>query len=563
MVDYVLDFLFEDPTDIQWTFESSNYTLSNDDFEVESLELQEGMCETSEFQIGTYKSSQLKVQVLIDSLTDRFIGERFAVSLVLDGNTSSPFNFCDFTVVSDKITSSHKSRELIMYDDLYKLSSIDIHSWYNTFMSENAPVTMKQLRDAFFLELSTNHSIQIEQVDTVLVNDDVLIYDTASLNTMLASDLLKCILHFNACNGMLNRRGKFKYIYLPDNQASVDYTVPSMEYYDCHFEEYEVKSFHWFSIKETAAKSGYMRALPGRGSELDLTGNFLWYKSSLTTLRPILDNIVTKLGNSINFTPFELERKGNPCVECGDIIQVTTDLKTFKSVIISRTLKGLQGLVDTYTADSEEYISNDDDLKQIQDTTIGYIGDSAIAKDEEGHNYIDQANCAWKLRSYPVDEQTGERYYTYLTKNAHLTVSNSETEGHSAENDRAGESTIGSSGYPWKAGYFQELYLNGEPISGGGADSACRKVSATLLAANWSNNAQTLTIQGILANEVKQCIQISPQQSYMTAFINAQILVTAQSANSLTFSCTNVPNTDIPIYVVIFDVLDEAEQNSF
>lgn len=458
MVNYALEGLFLTNSDKQWRFESDNYILTNNDFVIESLELRESMCETNEFKIGTYSSSRLKIKVLKTGQNERFVNERFSISVVLDNNTANPFNFCDFTVYSDKITSDHRSRELIMYDDLFKFSSIDVHDWYNNFVTDGNPVTIKQLRDGFFEELE-NYDIHIEQEDTTLVNDSQLVYRTTTLNTMLASDLLKCILHYNACNGIINREGKFRYIYIPQNGASSDLIVPSLQYYNCDFEEYEVKSFRAFNISETSSRSGYGKGYPERGSMLTLSGNFLWYKARTNMLKPILDNIADRLENSLNFTPFNMKRKGNPCVECGDVVRVTTDLRTFQSFIVSRTLTGLQGLIDTYVTESDEYISNDDDLGNIQDTTIGYIGDSAIAEDEGGESYIDQANCAWKLRSYPVDEETDERYYTYLTKNKHFTVSNSETEGHNAENDRSYDCTIGSKNYPWKAGYFNELHV--------------------------------------------------------------------------------------------------------
>lgn len=75
--------------------------------------------------------------------------------------------------------------------------------------------------------------------------------------------------------------------------------------------------------------------------------------------------------------------------------------------------------------------------------------------------------------------------------------------------------------------------------------------SATLAAANWVNNEQTVTVQGVLADETAQLIQPVPSASDITAYISNGIVAIAQGANSITFKCDTVPSSDIDIYVVI------------
>lgn len=379
VIDYALSNLFRGSVDKQWTFRSDNYTLTNKDLDIESLSIQESMCETDEFKIGTYCSSQLKVKVLKTGNNERFVGERFSVTLVLDGHTENPFTFCDYTVVSDKMSSDHRSRELVMYDDLYRLSSIDVHSWYNNFIQEGHPKIIKEVRDGLFQYLSElDEPIIIEQDNTDLINDRLFIYHTANLNTMLASDLLKCILHINVCNCIINREGKLHYIYIPHQNPTVDVTIPALKYYNCHFEEYEVASFTDISVSETSSKSGVAWSGVTKGSSIKITGNLFLYKAWTASLEAVLTEIKNALRYSFNFTPFSLSCRGNPCVECGDIIEVTTDLRTFQSIIISRTINGLIGLVDEYRASSDEYIEQELDLGNISDATIGYVGNTPV-----------------------------------------------------------------------------------------------------------------------------------------------------------------------------------------
>ena len=81
-----------------------------------------------------------------------------------------------------------------------------------------------------------------------------------------------------------------------------------------------------------------------------------------------------------------------------------------------------------------------------------------------------------------------------------------------------------------------------------------KSVSITLPASAWSNNAQTVTVNGVLADETKQLIQPMPAIASQDAYISAGIICSGQAADSLTFTCTTVPTEDISLFVVITEV---------
>ena len=78
----------------------------------------------------------------------------------------------------------------------------------------------------------------------------------------------------------------------------------------------------------------------------------------------------------------------------------------------------------------------------------------------------------------------------------------------------------------------------------------------TLSASGWnsSSKTQTVTVPGVLADETKQLITHTPALASQTAYYEAGILVTAQAANSLTFTAKAVPETNLTVYVVIQEV---------
>lgn len=97
---------------------------------------------------------------------------------------------------------------------------------------------------------------------------------------------------------------------------------------------------------------------------------------------------------------------------------------------------------------------------------------------------------------------------------------------------------------------FSDLYAKQEYVDG----IKPKSVSVTLSASNWSSNTQTVTVNGVLADEAKQLIQPMPAIASQSAYYAAGIMCTGQAANSLTFTCQTVPTENLTVYVVIQEV---------
>lgn len=76
----------------------------------------------------------------------------------------------------------------------------------------------------------------------------------------------------------------------------------------------------------------------------------------------------------------------------------------------------------------------------------------------------------------------------------------------------------------------------------------------TLPLSAWSNNTQTVTVPGVLADESKQLIQPMPTIADQAVYSAAGISCTGQAANKLTFKVQTVPTEDVQVYVVIQEV---------
>lgn len=73
----------------------------------------------------------------------------------------------------------------------------------------------------------------------------------------------------------------------------------------------------------------------------------------------------------------------------------------------------------------------------------------------------------------------------------------------------------------------------------------------TLTVTDWTDNSQTVTANGVTSDNT---VFISPSPSYYDAYAGAAIKCTVQDANSLTFACKEVPESDVQVNVAIWGV---------
>ena len=76
----------------------------------------------------------------------------------------------------------------------------------------------------------------------------------------------------------------------------------------------------------------------------------------------------------------------------------------------------------------------------------------------------------------------------------------------------------------------------------------------TLASTDWSSAEQTVEVPGVLADEKKQLIVITPKAASRTAFETAGIRAISQAADALTFKYNNAPSSDIDVFATVIDV---------
>lgn len=94
--------------------------------------------------------------------------------------------------------------------------------------------------------------------------------------------------------------------------------------------------------------------------------------------------------------------------------------------------------------------------------------------------------------------------------------------------------------------------LNTQPVPTPAEIGAVTQTTHTisLVSTDWSSHTQTKTVTGVTADNT---VIISPAASSAADYAAAEVLCTAQAANSLTFTCTTDPTNNLSVNVVILD----------
>lgn len=375
------------------TTDDGSVTFTNKDINWEDFELTESLCCEQQLKFGLCEASALKFKISNSfiPLTEKWL----TVTETLNKNTDVPFWYGRYKVFSDVPTADKKYRDITAYDAMYDILETDMTQWYNNILpNENTKLSLKQFRTNF---ISYFH---LQQQDITLINDNMIIERTLEPEQISGKDVITAICEINGCFGHIGRDGKFHYIYLsqgiqglypsntlyPDHapnwliQSETGHLYPQDPkstklgngvYINCKYEDFLCKKIDKIQIKQQENDIGYIY---GQGdNSYIIVDNFLVYGKGSEELQEISKNIFDKITNII-YRPFSAECVGNPCLEIGDPIRLSTKYELIESYILKRTLKGIQGLRDIYEALGQEYRT--ENVNSVQQSIIQLKGKS-------------------------------------------------------------------------------------------------------------------------------------------------------------------------------------------
>lgn len=388
MVDYKYSELYkQESIDKQLNIAFDGGEITNSDIHSEEFELTESLCSDSQLRFGSCEASMIKFRIsnIFTPIKDKWL----TVTETLNHNTDTPFQFGKYKVYSDTPTADRRYRDVVAYDKMYDIINTDLTEWYNSlFTTDDTEMTMKVFRDSLMNYLG------VEQEDVTLVNDNMVIKKTIQPTQLAGGDVISAICEINGCFGHIGRDGKFHYVFLPkyaqglypsnnlypsndlyprDSSAN---KIDTSLYIDCKYEDYLSQRITKLQIRQEENDIGIIYPW-GTSTETDNTyiiqDNFLVYGKSASELEEIAGNLFEIIKDT-EYRPFNAEVVGNPCFEVGDAIRFNTKYQIVESYVLNRTLKGVQGLRDSFSADGEEYYSEkvnafETQIKQLKGKT--------------------------------------------------------------------------------------------------------------------------------------------------------------------------------------------------
>lgn len=384
MVDFkYADLYLKDSVDKQLSISFDGGEITNTELHQGRFELNESLCSEKQLRFGSCESSSIKFR--ISNIFTQLAGKWLTITEALDGNTDALFSFGKYKVNSDKPTADRRYRDIVAYDAMYDILIAEVSEWYNEILPDSdSTVTLKEFRDSFFSYFG------IEQEEVTLVNDSMIVTKTVEPSQMSGKTVITAICEINGCFGHIGRNGKFQYIHLkemsdglyPSNTLyPLDDLYPAdpmnaeriskSHYISAEYEDYVTERITKLQIRQEENDIG---CIYGTGDNCYIVqDNFLVYGKSPEELQTIASNLYSVI-SSVWYRPAHVEAKGNPCLEVGDGIRLSTKYAIVYTYILQRTLKGIQALRDAYDADGEQYQSENvnsvrDDIIQLKGKT--------------------------------------------------------------------------------------------------------------------------------------------------------------------------------------------------
>lgn len=354
-------------------FPNLSVTLRNEDIVSESMEISESICSGTELRFGSCEASVFKLRIIGNVIP--LIGETFTVSIYA-GDIAEPLALGTYKVASDKPTADRKYRDIVAYDAMYEIINAEAAAWYNGILpNKDSTTTLRAFRDSFMEHFG------IEQEETTLPNDEIVVGRTIEPESISGKDVLSAICELNGCFAHIGRNGKMQYIFLPEivvglypmdtlypsedlfpREASGTESIPQQIYISCQYEDYTTKKIGKLQIRQEENDVG---CIIGEGENCYIVeGNFLVYGKSATELEAIGQKLFDVI-SVVWYRPATIKAIGNPCLEVGTGIRVCTQYEIVETYILERTLKGIQALSDSYEAQGvEAYSENVNDVRK-------------------------------------------------------------------------------------------------------------------------------------------------------------------------------------------------------
>ncbi len=357
--------IFSEPFNKQLliSVEGTNVVLTNEDVCEESMSLEDSICSDENLRFGACEAKCFKIRIVNNNIV--FKDKWLTVALLCDlpdvlvdsdgnhivnhdneeialaSNESTSIALGRFKVFSDEPSNDRSWRDLTCYDEMNVILNTDVASWYSAL---TFPMTIKNLRDNFFTYLG------ITQETVTLANDTFLTQGGFVAEGELSGKvIIEAICELNGVFGHMKANGKFGYI---DVTATESVTLSYYEDGTGKYSDYVIDAIT--GVLARGSEDDVGTSVGTTTNEYVIENNPLVFGSEGTqALTTALTNLLNKL-STVSFRPFAVSTYGNPMLTAGSGVTIVTRDITINSIVISKTMNGIQALRDNLEATSDK-----------------------------------------------------------------------------------------------------------------------------------------------------------------------------------------------------------------
>ena len=307
--------------------------LTDANIHSDSLTITDSLSSEEDLFFGSCEAAQM--EVTISDLTRDITGAECMVTLGFD---NFELVLGVFVIDSTPKENDKNTRKLIAYDRMVKFDK-DVAGWYNTL---RFPMTLKDFRESLcdYIGVATPPDKHYS-----LINDNIVITKTLDTTILNGRDVLRWICQANGVFGHMNAAGYLTYIEIPATNSVTD-TVSS--YREVTSEEYSVPDIDTVHIRIEDGDIGGISTGDGQ-NVLIIEDNPLFYGMTTSQMAEAANKIRTKV-TGLSYVPATLKNSAMPWYEMGDRLLLETSDGDVNTVLMKRTMSGIQGMMDDISA---------------------------------------------------------------------------------------------------------------------------------------------------------------------------------------------------------------------
>lgn len=352
--------------------------ITNDNIVQEKFALTQSVCRSGFLSYGDFTAS--KVSFTVAGVDESLLGHTIGVYLGIEDDADHVLPLGVFTIYEDSLSTDRTQRECVGYDYMYDVINTDMTAWLEEYKTTIPNGTiLGYFRNAFFDALGIDQRYEFTNpyyfdADTTNVFKDFVPTGQQVTGDILLHAILECL----GMVGYIDNTGEFVYKYV-GGIKNPSFTYPSNSLFPDNYETfpggrtasltytrsmYRDKSLEWADYEVLEPDGVIVR--DGNGAILYVTNNaatnpytvsanVIFNESPAWSIQEKAEKIFDVIKGR-KYRPFEMDAIGNPCVEVGDSIDIINKYgDTIESIVMERTLKGIQTMVDEFTTSGTKY----------------------------------------------------------------------------------------------------------------------------------------------------------------------------------------------------------------